>query len=335
MEPIENFDNTENNELFESRLKVQELNHLAYRIRNEISKIIVGQERVLDLLLTALLANGHVLIEGVPGVAKTLIAKLLAKSLDTGFSRIQFTPDLMPSDVLGTTVFNSSTSGFEFKKGPVFSNMILIDEVNRSPAKTQSALFEVMEERQVTIDGVTRPMEQPFLVLATQNPVEHEGTYRLPEAQLDRFLFKIKIDYPSLEQEVGILQNACERGNVNEVDQVQPVVSVDEILEFQELVHHVLVEPQLLRYIATIVEKTRNHSSLYLGGSPRASLSILRASRAFAALEGRDFVTPEDIQEVLFPVLTHRVILSPEKEMEGVKPEAVIRQIVDSVEVPR
>lgn len=335
MESIENFENTDNNELFESRLKVQELNHLAYRIRNEISKIIVGQERVLDLLLTALLANGHVLIEGVPGVAKTLIAKLLAKSLNTGFSRIQFTPDLMPSDVLGTTVFNSSTSDFEFKKGPVFSNMILIDEVNRAPAKTQSALFEVMEERQVTIDGVTRPMEQPFLVLATQNPVEHEGTYRLPEAQLDRFLFKIKIDYPSLEQEVGILQNACERGNVVEVDQVQPVVSAAEILEFQELVHHVLVEPQLLRYIATIVEKTRNHSSLYLGGSPRASLSILRASRAFAALEGRDFVTPEDIQEVLFPVLTHRVILSPEKEMEGVKPEAVIRQIVDSVEVPR
>lgn len=335
MEPLENFDSTENNELFESRLKVQELNHLAYRIRHEISKIIVGQERVLDLLLTALLANGHVLIEGVPGVAKTLIAKLLAKSLDTGFSRIQFTPDLMPSDVLGTTVFNSSTSGFEFKSGPVFSNMILIDEVNRAPAKTQSALFEVMEERQVTIDGVTRPMAQPFLVLATQNPVEHEGTYRLPEAQLDRFLFKIKIDYPSLEQEVGILQNACERGNVNEVDQVLPVVTAAEILEFQELIHHVLVEPQLLRYIATIVEKTRNHSSLYLGASPRASLSILRASRAFAALEGRDFVTPEDIQEVLFPVLTHRVILSPEKEMEGVKPEAVIRQIVDSVEVPR
>ena len=335
MEPLENFENTDNNELFESRLKVQELNHLAYRIRHEISKIIVGQERVLDLLLTALFANGHVLIEGVPGVAKTLIAKLLAKSLNTGFSRIQFTPDLMPSDVLGTTVFNSSTSDFEFKKGPVFSNMILIDEVNRAPAKTQSALFEVMEERQVTIDGVTRPMERPFLVLATQNPVEHEGTYRLPEAQLDRFLFKIKIDYPSLEQEIGILQNACERGNVVEVDQVQPVVTAAEILEFQELVHHVLVEPQLLRYIATIVEKTRNHSSLYLGGSPRASLSILRASRAFAALEGRDFVTPEDIQEVLFPVLTHRVILSPEKEMEGVKPEAVIRQIVDSVEVPR
>jgi MoxR-like ATPase len=335
MEATDNDNTTGHNELFESRLKVQELNHLAYRIRNEISKIIVGQERVLDLLLTALLANGHVLIEGVPGVAKTLIAKLLAKSLDTGFSRIQFTPDLMPSDVLGTTVFNSSTSDFEFKRGPVFSNMILIDEVNRAPAKTQSALFEVMEERQVTIDGVTRPMDQPFLVLATQNPVEHEGTYRLPEAQLDRFLFKIKIDYPNLEQEIGILQNACERGNINEVDQIQPVVTAAEIMEFQELVHHVLVEPQLLRYIATIVEKTRNHSSLYLGGSPRASLSILRASRAFAALEGRDFVTPEDIQEVLFPVLVHRVILSPEKEMEGVKPEAVLRQIVDSVEVPR
>jgi MoxR-like ATPase len=335
MEPTENFINNSNSELFESRLKVQELNHLAYRIRNEISKIIVGQERVLDLLLTALLANGHVLIEGVPGVAKTLIAKLLARSLDTGFSRIQFTPDLMPSDVLGTTVFNSASSAFEFKSGPVFSNMILIDEVNRAPAKTQSALFEVMEERQVTIDGVTHPMDKPFLVLATQNPVEHEGTYRLPEAQLDRFLFKIKIDYPTLEQEVGILQKACERGNVVEVDQIQPVVTAAEIMKFQELVHQVLVEPQLLRYIATIVEKTRNHSSLYLGGSPRASLSILRASRAFAALEGRDFVTPEDIQEVLFPVLTHRVILSPEKEMEGVKPETVIRQIVDSVEVPR
>ncbi|GAO29212.1 AAA family ATPase [Geofilum rubicundum] len=279
MESTENFNNTSNSELFESRLKVQELNHLAYRIRNEISKIIVGQERVLDLLLTALLANGHVLIEGVPGVAKTLIAKLLARSLDTGFSRIQFTPDLMPSDVLGTTVFNSATSGFEFKSGPVFSNMILIDEVNRAPAKTQSALFEVMEERQVTIDGETHAMDHPFLVLATQNPVEHEGTYRLPEAQLDRFLFKIKIDYPTLEQEVGILQNACERGNVVEVDQIQPVVTAAEIMEFQELVHHVLVEPQLLRYIATIVEKTRNHSSLYLGGSPRASLSILKASR--------------------------------------------------------
>lgn len=320
---------------FENRLKVQEINHMAYRIRNEISKVIVGQERVLDMMLTALLANGHVLLEGVPGVAKTLMAKLLARCIDTGYSRIQFTPDLMPSDVLGTTIFNTTTSSFEFNAGPVFSNIVLIDEVNRAPAKTQSALFELMEERQVTIDGATRKMARPFLVLATQNPVEHEGTYRLPEAQLDRFLFKINIDYPSLEQEVAILQTASERGAIAEVDEVNPVVKEAELVEFQELIHRVIIDPQLIRYIAVIVEKTRSHSSLYLGASPRASLWIMRASKAFAALEGRDFVTPEDIREVLYPVLVHRIILSPEKEMEGVRPEAVIRQIVDSVEIPR
>lgn len=320
---------------FENRLKVQEINHMAYRIRNEISKVIVGQERVLDMMLTALLANGHVLLEGVPGVAKTLMAKLLARCIDTGYSRIQFTPDLMPSDVLGTTIFNTATSSFEFNAGPVFSNIVLIDEVNRAPAKTQSALFELMEERQVTIDGATRKMARPFLVLATQNPVEHEGTYRLPEAQLDRFLFKINIDYPSLEQEVAILQTASERGAIAEVDEVNPVVKEAELVEFQELIHRVIIDPQLIRYIAVIVEKTRSHRSLYLGASPRASLWIMRASKAFAALEGRDFVTPEDIREVLYPVLVHRIILSPEKEMEGVRPEAVIRQIVDSVEIPR
>lgn len=320
---------------FENRLKVQEINHMAYRIRNEISKVIVGQERVLDMMLTALLANGHVLLEGVPGVAKTLMAKLLARCIDTGYSRIQFTPDLMPSDVLGTTIFNTATSSFEFNAGPVFSNIVLIDEVNRAPAKTQSALFELMEERQVTIDGATRKMARPFLVLATQNPVEHEGTYRLPEAQLDRFLFKINIDYPSLEQEVAILQTASERGAIAEVDEVNPVVKEAELVEFQKLIHRVIIDPQLIRYIAVIVEKTRSHSSLYLGASPRASLWIMRASKAFAALEGRDFVTPEDIREVLYPVLVHRIILSPEKEMEGVRPEAVIRQIVDSVEIPR
>jgi MoxR-like ATPase len=330
-------ESTQNNEetLFESRIKVQELNHVAFRIRNEISKVIVGQEKVIDLLLTALLANGHVLIEGVPGVAKTLVAKLLARSIDTGFSRIQFTPDLMPSDVLGNTVFNAGNSTFEFRKGPVFSNLVLIDEVNRAPAKTQSALFEVMEERQVTTDGVTRFLAAPFLVLATQNPVEHEGTYRLPEAQLDRFLFKIEVGYPSLDQEIAILQNACDRGSMKEPDAVMAVVSANEILEYQELVHHVLIEPQLLRYIATIVDRTRNNSALYLGASPRASLAIMKASRAYAALEGRDFVTPEDVKEMIYPVLCHRIILSPEKEMEGVKPESVIRQIVDSVDVPR
>ncbi len=323
------------NSLFENRLKVEELNHVAFRIRNEIGKIIVGQDKVLDLLLTALLANGHVLIEGVPGVAKTMIAKLLSKTIGTGFSRIQFTPDLMPSDLLGTSVFNMSTTKFEFNKGPVFSNMILIDEVNRAPAKTQSALFEVMEERQVTIDGITHQMAYPFLVLATQNPVEHEGTYRLPEAQLDRFIFKIKIDYPSINQEITILQNASERGSRREEDEIQPVITENDLLKFQEMVNKVLVDQQLLHYIAAIIDKTRNNNALYLGASPRASLAVLRASRAFAALEGRDFVTPDDIREVVYPVLTHRIILSPEKEMEGVKPETVIRQILDSIEIPR
>lgn len=320
---------------FETRLPLEELNHAAFRIRNEINKVIVGQEKVLDMLLTAVIANGHVLIEGVPGVAKTMMAKLLSKTISTDFSRIQFTPDLMPSDVLGTTIFNNGTSSFEFNKGPIFSNLVLIDEINRAPAKTQVALFEVMEERQVTTDGTTRLMESPFLVFATQNPVEHEGTYRLPEAQLDRFLFKVEIDYPSLDQEVGILVNNQKREEKNELDMVNPVVTADEILNFQEMAKKVLVEDDLLRYIAVIVDKTRNSNALFLGGSPRASIAVLNASKAYAALEGRDFVTPDDIKQVLVPVLHHRVILTPEKEMEGIRPEVIIRQIIDSVEVPR
>lgn len=332
---LNNQTNDDGKSLFENRLNVEELNHAAFKIRNEIGKVIVGQERVLDYLLTALLANGHVLLEGVPGIAKTMIAKLLSKCVDTGFSRIQFTPDLMPSDVLGTMVFHSARSDFEFNKGPVFSNFVLIDEVNRAPAKTQAALFEVMEERQVTIDGQTHPMDRPFIVLATQNPVEHEGTYRLPEAQLDRFLFKIKIDYPSVDQEVTILQNTQERGVAMEMDQVSPVISAEEIVDFQKLVTQVKVEHDILSYIANIVEKTRNNSSLFLGASPRASIAILKSAKAFAALEGRDFVTPEDVKEMVVPVLNHRVILTPEKEMEGLKPENVIKRIVDSVDVPR
>lgn len=332
---LNNQTNDDGKSLFENRLNVEELNHAAFKIRNEIGKVIVGQERVLDYLLTALLANGHVLLEGVPGIAKTMIAKLLSKCVDTGFSRIQFTPDLMPSDVLGTMVFHSARSDFEFNKGPVFSNFVLIDEVNRAPAKTQAALFEVMEERQVTIDGQTHPMERPFIVLATQNPVEHEGTYRLPEAQLDRFLFKIKIDYPSVDQEVTILQNTQERGGAMEMDQVSPVISAEEIVDFQQLVTQVKVEHDILSYIGNIVEKTRNNSSLFLGASPRASIAILKSAKAFAALEGRDFVTPEDVKEMVVPVLNHRVILTPEKEMEGLKPENVIKRIVDSVDVPR
>ncbi|MCW3784975.1 AAA family ATPase [Plebeiibacterium sediminum] len=325
----------ENNTPFESRLNLDNLNKAVYQIKNEITKVIVGQEKIIDLMLTALLANGHVLLEGVPGIAKTMLSKLLAKTISTDFSRIQFTPDLMPSDVLGTTIYNSGTSMFEFKQGPIFSNLVLIDEINRSPAKTQSALFEVMEERQVTIDGECREMQPPFIVFATQNPVEHEGTYRLPEAQLDRFLFKIELDYPNLEEEIQIITNAQTRKAQKELELINAVIKAEEIVKYQSLVKEVIVEQDLIRYIAQVVEKTRKSNSIFLGGSPRASLAILNASKAFAAIEGRDFVTPEDIKFVLTPVLIHRVILTPEKEMEGVTTQQVIQQIIDSVEIPR
>ncbi len=327
--------NKESEMPFENRLKMDELNKAVFNIKNELKKVIVGQDKVVDLMIVALLANGHLLLEGVPGVAKTMVSKLLAKTISTGFSRIQFTPDLMPSDILGTTIFNAAKSDFDFKKGPVFSNMILIDEINRAPAKTQSALFEVMEERQVTIDGECRKMNRPFIVLATQNPVEHEGTYRLPEAQMDRFLFKIEIDYPTLDEEIKILGNVQDRQNKSELEQISAVVNEEEIVGFQQMVKQVLVEPHLLEYIAKVIAKTRKSSGLYLGASPRASLAVLNASKALAAMEGRDFVTPEDIKYVFSPVLIHRVVLTPEKEMEGVTTNDIVQQIIDSVEIPR
>jgi MoxR-like ATPase len=282
-----------------------------------------------------LLANGHVLIEGVPGIAKTITAKLFAKTLKTGFSRIQFTPDLMPSDVLGTSILNMKTSEFEFKKGPIFSNVVLIDEINRAPAKTQAALFEVMEERQITMDGHRYMMEYPFMVLATQNPIEQEGTYALPEAQLDRFLFKIKVGYPKLEDEVTILKTHHTRKQVMPQDQIEGVLTPEDLMKFRAQVQEILIEDKIFTYIAQIVEKTRNHPHLFLGGSPRASLAIMNASKAYAAISGRDFVTPDDIKKTLAPVLSHRIILSPEREMEGMTPETVIEMITQSVEIPR
>lgn len=321
--------------MFENRIDLTELNLAADRIRQEISKVIVGQGDLINLMLVAILADGHVLIEGVPGVAKTLAAKLMAKSISVGFSRIQFTPDLMPSDVTGTNVFNVNTSLFSFNKGPVFSNLVLIDEINRAPAKTQSALFEVMEERQITSDGKTYIMDKPFIVLATQNPIEHEGTYRLPEAQLDRFLFKIEVDYPNQAEEEEILRRAQERKGAKEIDNVNAVVSQEELVRFQALVKEIRADISVQQYIAQIVTKTRNNSALYLGASPRASVNILNASKAFAAISGRDFITPEDVQYVIYPVLQHRVILTPEKELEGKNTANIIRAIVQSVEVPR
>ena len=320
---------------FQSRLDITELRASLEKIKHEISKVIVGQDNMIEHLLAALLSNGHVLIEGVPGVAKTITAKLLAKTISVDFSRIQFTPDLMPSDILGTSVFNVKEGDFNFKKGPIFSNFILIDEINRSPAKTQSALFEVMEERQITMDGTQYIMEQPFLVIATQNPIEHEGTYRLPEAQLDRFLFKIEVKYPNLNQEIEIIKNQHHNKLNDKTDAVQAVVSGNQLKHYQHLVREVIVEENLLEYIAKIIVNTRENQFLYLGASPRASLALLTASKAFAAIRGRDFVTPEDIKEASYAVLRHRVIVSPEREMEGLSADEIIRQILEAIEIPR
>lgn len=320
---------------FENRIPLEGLKSSVDKLKSQLGKVVVGQENFVELLIVGLLANGHVLIEGVPGVAKTVTAKLFAKSIKTDFSRIQFTPDLMPSDVLGTSIFNVKTSEFEFKKGPIFSNVVLIDEINRAPAKTQSALFEVMEERQVTIDGNLYPMQPPFMVLATQNPIEQEGTYALPEAQLDRFLFKIKVDYPKLEEEIEILKgHHLRKGNLTEAE-ISPVLDPNEIAKLRSQIHEIVLEDKLMNYIAELVMKTRNHSHLYLGASPRASIAIMNASKAYAAINGRDFVIPEDIKNVLKPILSHRLILSPDREMEGMKADDVVDMITQSVEIPR
>lgn len=320
---------------FESRIDLSGVESLVNDIRSELGKIIVGQHRMVDLLIAALLADGHVLIEGVPGVAKTLTTKLLAQTISADFSRIQFTPDLMPADVIGTSVFNPKTTDFEFKEGPIFSNIVLIDEINRSPAKTQAALFEVMEERQITVDGKTYFMEPPFMVVATQNPIEHEGTYRLPEAQLDRFLFRIDVPYPSLTEEVEILSGSYSRKNKLDISTLDKVISAEEIAKQRDITASIHVEPELMKYIAEVIQNTRNSSSVSIGASPRASVFVMKAAQAWAAMNGRDFITPEDVKEVINPVLRHRITLTPEKEMEGMKPDQVIQMILEKVEVPR
>lgn len=322
-------------QLFENRIDLSDVSQAIHDIRQQIEKVIVGQRLMVDLLMIGLLCDGHILIEGVPGVAKTLTAKLLAKIVDVKFSRIQFTPDLMPSDVIGTTVFNPRQGDFQFKQGPVFSNVVLIDEINRAPAKTQSALFEVMEEKQVTIDGVTHPLDFPFVVLATQNPIEQEGTYRLPEAQLDRFLFKINVSYPTLEEEIMILTAQHTQSQNALIDQVDKVLSAEQIATFRQTILGIMIEPNLIEFIARIVNETRTNQSLYLGASPRASLAIMRAAKANAGLKGRDFVTPDDIIEMTAPVMRHRIILTPEKEMEGLTPDELIESIISKIDVPR
>ena len=318
----------ENEQILQSIEKINQ-------IKADLNQLIIGQESLIDFLLISLVAGGNCLIEGVPGIAKTMTAKLLAKSLGLEFSRIQFTPDLMPSDILGTSVFNQKNNDFEYKKGPIFSNIILIDEINRAPAKTQSALFEVMAEKQITMDGTTYILENPFIVFATQNPIEQEGTYRLPEAQLDRFIFNIIVDYPSIESEIKIIESFHNRKDLKIEDEPIIKFSKSEIIDIQSLIFNVSIKEELINYIAQIVTNTRTNNSLFLGASPRASLSILNASKANAILNGRNYVIPEDIKKVAPPVLIHRIVLNPEKEMEGLTAKSVINQIIENVMIPR
>ncbi len=317
----------------EKRLDLTLFSEKIQALKDRIATVIVGQEQIVDLVLTAVLANGHVLLEGVPGVAKTLLARLVARLIKADFSRIQFTPDLMPSDVLGTTVFNMKTNDFDFHQGPVFA--VLVDEINRAPAKTQAALFEVMEERQVSIDGTTHQMGELYTILATQNPVEQEGTYKLPEAQLDRFLMKITMGYPSLEEEVDILERHHANASLVKLESLAPVLTKEELLSLRRLIEHVFVDRTLLQYIALIVQQTRTSKAVYLGASPRASVAMMQASKAYALLQGRDFVTPEDIKFVAPYVLQHRLILTAEAEMEGYSPVKVTQRLIDKVEVPK
>jgi MoxR-like ATPase len=321
--------------LFSERTPLQDFRETLNRLKSEIGKVIVGQDQMIELLIAGILADGHILLEGVPGVAKTLTAKLLSRTIDVGFSRIQFTPDLMPGDVIGSSIFNPKEMLFQFRPGPIFSNIVLIDEINRAPAKTQAALFEVMEERQITVDGQTMIMKQPFLVIATQNPIEQEGTYHLPEAQLDRFLFKIKIDYPSEADEVTIVTRHHNHVGTAMGDMVQAVMNASTVENLRRLVSGIHVEEKLIRFIVSMVASTRQHKSIYLGASPRASIGILQSAKAIAAMKGRDFVVPEDILYVTPAVLRHRLVLSPEKEMEGGTADDVIKQIVQSLEIPR
>ena len=326
-------EHTEN--LYSPNEDLQWLQSQHLRLKEEIQSTIIGQESMIDLLMIALLVNGHILLEGVPGIGKTLTARLFAKAIQAPFKRIQFTPDLMPSDIIGTMVFNTRNVEFEFKPGPLFSNLILIDEVNRAPAKTQSALFEVMQERQVTVDGTSYPMEFPYLVLATQNPIEQEGTYKLPEAQLDRFHFRIEMDYPSLDEEKAILRRFNQEDSNLLLGKINPVFTRENLKRAQSIVANIFIQEVLLDYIAEIIHRTRTTTDLFLGASPRASIAIMHSAKARAALQGRRFVLPEDVKELAYPVLNHRIILSADKEIQGIKPNDIIRQLIDQVPVPR
>ncbi len=332
---IENPEDNFNTSSLRETLDLKPITKLIEAVREECSKLIIGQEELVELMLICVVSNGHILLEGVPGIAKTLSANVLSSCINSEFSRIQFTPDLMPADILGTSIYNMKDSEFIFKKGPIFSNIILIDEINRAPAKTQAALFEVMEEQQISFDGKTYKMSFPFLVVATQNPIEKEGTYRLPEAQLDRFLMKIILDYPTAAQELQILEKYKNAHSGPDLSLINPVINPQDIKDIQEILQKIHIEPQILKYITEIIQETRNHAKIYLGASPRASLAILKTAKMTAVMAERDFVIPEDVQYVMPHVLNHRLILTAEAEMEGLSTKDLIQEIIQTVEVPR
>ena len=309
----------------------------AESFRNEIGKAVVGQGEVIDQILVAILSEGHVLLEGVPGIAKTLIARAVSLSISAGFKRIQFTPDLMPSDVVGTSVFNPVDGCFSLKKGPIFTGILLADEINRTPPKTQAALLEAMQEKQVTIDGEMHKLDSIFTVIATQNPIEYEGTYPLPEAELDRFLFKTIVGYPALETELGVLgkYNSGFRSDKIESIGIKPAADSADIVKLREIIGKIVVSETMLSYIASVVRNTRQNRNLVLGASPRASIALVIAGKAYAAINGRDYVIPDDIKYLAYPVMRHRLILRPEAEIEGLNTERIITQVLKEVEVPR
>ncbi len=313
------------------------IRELTERLRAEVHKVIMGQDRALDLMLVALLSGGHVLLEGVPGTAKTLLARAFAAALGMEFNRIQFTPDLMPGDVVGTNIFHFEKNEFVLKRGPIFTEILVADEINRTPPKTQAALLQAMQERAVTIDGVTHPLSQGFMVLATQNPIEQEGTYPLPEAQLDRFLFKVPIDYPSREEERSMVRVHGHRTATPPILEfgIELVARLPEILEARRAVAAVRLTDAIVDYVVDLVRTTRQRPALLCGGSPRAANMLATAARAYASLQGRDFVIPDDIKALALPVLRHRVLLAPGAEIEGLTADAAVARVVEEVEAPR
>ena len=311
-------------------IDVTPIREIAQEVLSEVSRVIVGNGEILQQLFIALLVNGHVLLEGVPGLGKTVMAKTFANTLGISFRRIQFTPDLLPADITGTKIFDQNEGAFVLQRGPLFANMVLADEINRSAPKTQSALLEAMAERQITIEGQTLPLDKPFIVVATENPVEMEGTYPLPEAQVDRFLFKLWLDYPEHDEEVEIMRRQIS----GESPSIEAITSGEEILAAQRIMNLVYIDDRILKYIRDLIIKTRNHPQIALGCGPRASLTLMKCSKARAAILGRSYVTPDDVRALIVPALNHRILLKPEAELEGLDAKSILKSIVEDIPIP-